>query len=1070
MGTGVLIGAFALVFTPQAFAQDEDEDEDDLNSVVVEEIVVTGSRIKRAGVDTFYPAISVGTEELEDGAFTNIADALNQIPSFGNPDASPFGAQNSFSVGQNFVDFLGLGAQRTLTLVDGRRFVSGNVPTLFGEDGGLQVDYNVIPLALVERIETIGVGGAPIYGSDAIAGTINVILKDRFEGVQLNLKTGATGDGDGDFHEVSLVAGANFSDGRGNVTLSMETFKQDGLFLNARPAFTQNNPYYASKEGDGFRRIYYDQRVQLFAEGGSISGPIGLFIPARGSGSIWGDLADGNFYQFDPSSNLVVFRPGQTCPGSAFFACRGSDPNGPDHDGPDFFDNVAQIQSPLDREVFTARVNYDITNSVRFSADALFANTFADELVNQGGFQTFAFDGTSGALTFPADNPFLTTQAQQLLADNGLSSFVLHRFNNDIIDSSNAAERFLWRATAALEGDFDVGERNFFWEVSAIHGESTATTRSEVIIDGRFLSAIDAIRLTAADFVSVDDNGTPLDLTDDITTTITEKELTDLGGTTSAAVGDIVCRSVVDAAFGRITGLSGNGVTDDDLPFVQGCVPLNLFGLGARSDSAREWVTGDQMTQSAITQSIFTLNFGGDIAELPGGWAAFNVGYENREESALFTPGLGSKVPLTRSSPFDETGGQYETDEIYGEVVIPLISSDMDLPFMDFAELNGAVREIDNTLAGSATVWTTGIRFAPIQDLSFRANYTESIRAPSLVELFAPNAQVFDFADDPCDNRFVTDGPVPATRAANCAMDIAGYDPATFVSNIVNATAIGSSGGNPDLVNESAESYAIGLTYEPRWVENLLFTADYINIELNDAIVNLDTTQLMQACYDSAVFPAPPLGDGTLPCGSFVRDGAGQVTDFSQGQANASLFAYEQVEFTVNYDFEVADFLGKFSDSWGSRSLGNFETRIRMNHPLERRISVIGEPNDNTVGGFNDPDWSGTFDFIWTGENTRLFWRMLWQDDALLDPAGNDQFEDQSGNEIFKSDSRFISNVTFSYQLDSMFSGAPDETMLQLSVGNIFDRTPDLIQFARGHYGNAELLGRTFTFTIQGRY
>ena len=151
MGTGVLIGASALAFTPQAYAQDNS---DDLDNVEIEEVTVTGSRIKRVGIDTFYPAISIGTAELEDGAFTNIADALNEIPSFGTPDASPFGAQNAFSVGQNFVDFLGLGSQRTLTLVNGRRFVSANTPSIFGESGGAQVDFNVIPVALVERIET----------------------------------------------------------------------------------------------------------------------------------------------------------------------------------------------------------------------------------------------------------------------------------------------------------------------------------------------------------------------------------------------------------------------------------------------------------------------------------------------------------------------------------------------------------------------------------------------------------------------------------------------------------------------------------------------------------------------------------------------------------------------------------------------------------------------------------------------------------------------------------------------------------------------------------------------------
>ena len=103
MSTAVLIGASTLAFTPLASAQEDGADE-----VRIEEITVTGSRIKRAGVDTVYPGISVGVEELEDGAFTNIADALNQIPSFGTPDATPFGAQNQFSTGQNFVDFLGL--------------------------------------------------------------------------------------------------------------------------------------------------------------------------------------------------------------------------------------------------------------------------------------------------------------------------------------------------------------------------------------------------------------------------------------------------------------------------------------------------------------------------------------------------------------------------------------------------------------------------------------------------------------------------------------------------------------------------------------------------------------------------------------------------------------------------------------------------------------------------------------------------------------------------------------------------------------------------------------------------
>ncbi|MBT8086143.1 MAG: TonB-dependent receptor [Woeseia sp.] len=1041
--SSILLFAVPFMISGPAVAQQSGDDEN-AEDEVIEEIITTGSRIPRAGIDTFYPAISVNTEELEDGAFTNVADALNELPSFGTPDATPFGAQNSFSVGQNFVDFLGLGAQRTLTLVDGRRFVSSNTPSIFGESGGLQVDFNVIPLALVDRIETIGVGGAPIYGSDAIAGTINVILKDRYEGIEFSGRVGDSFDGGSESTQFSLVAGANFDNGRGNVTMSAETFSQEGMLRTQRPRYTANDPYFASEEADGFRRIYYNQRVQLFSSGGAIS-PTGLFIPARGTGSIWGDLPDGNFYQFDSNSNLVPFIPGQTCPGSAFFACAGQDPNAPSFDGPDFFDNVAQIQSPLDREVFTARTTYDLMDDVMFSADVLFANSAAVELVNQGGFQTFAFGGTSGDLTFPADHPLLSQQARDLLAANGQTDFTLHRFNNDIIDSSDKREQFLWRASAGLEGNFDAIGRNFFWEVAAVHGQSDGETKGGGIIDGRFLNALEVRTLTQADIDAIPGG---------------EASILAVSGTPTARAGDVICESVYQAAAGNVTGASGAGVTDADLPFIAGCVPLNLFGENARSLEARDWVTGDQLTQTDITQTIYNLNFGGDLFELPADWMSFNIGYEFRREEAAFVPGLGSKVPLTRSSPFDPTGGEYRTDEFYGELLVPVFTPDMNIPFFEFVELNTAVRDIRNSLAGDATVWTAGGRWAPVRDITFRGNYTESVRAPSLVELFAPRAQIFDFADDPCDNRFVDDGP---NRRANCQAELgASYDPDTFVSNIVNATAIGSGGGNPGLKNEQAEAYALGMTIEPRWIENLTVTLDYIDIELTDAIQALSVEQLMVSCYDAAAFPNPS-------CATFERDAGGQVIDFSSGQENAALFKFSQFSLDVLYDFELASLVGLASDSWGSRDLGDLTLRARVSNPRKRSQSVIGEDPAKTIGGYTDPEYSGTFDVTWENDDMRLFWRTLWQDDALLDPDGDDKFE-VNGQEVTKSDARFITNVSFAYSMDGLLGGSDNRTTLQLSINNLFDREPDLIQEAAGHFSTTELLGRQYYLTLRSRY
>lgn len=1034
-------GLLALATASGALAQDDqDTDTDQQNEdeqVELEKISVTGSRIKRAGVDTFYPAISVGEQELEDNAYTNVADALNEIPSFGPADATPRGTQNTFSVGQNFVDFYGLGSQRTLTLVNGRRFVSSNTPVIFGETGGLQVDFNVIPLALVERIEVIGVGGAPIYGSDAIAGTINVITKDRFEGFEVTGQFGRDSDGDAPFHQGSLVAGANFADGRGNVTMSAETFHQDGLRLFERPELTRgdNDVFFASEDDNGERRIFRDQRINIFTNGGLID-PGAFIIPSLGIGA----LPDGNFYQFDSNSNLVPFTPGEPCPGSVFFACGG--------DGPDFFDNVDQAQSPLNRDVFTASMNYDLTDSVRVSSDILFANTDAVELSNQGGFQTFAFGGTSGALQFSADHPFLPQQARNVLAENGLDTFFVHRFNNDIIDPRNFREQFLWRFTTGLDGDFYIGDRNFNWEAYVVHGESDGESRREGIIDDRFLNAIDVRRLTAADLEG-----------------LTENDILQFSGTDSAGVGDVVCESVYQAALGNVTGSSGNGITDADLPFIQGCVPLNVFGENARSEAARAWVTGTQLTSTDIEQTVYNANFGGELFELPAGPFQFNVGYERRKEEAVFQPAIGDEVPLTRSAAFARTGGSYDTDEYYGEFLAPIVDSGMDIPGVHLFELNGAVREIDNSLAGSATVWTAGGRYAPVQDITFRGNYTESIRAPSLVELFAPITTSFSFANDPCDFRFVDEGPNAATRRANCQAELgAGYNPDEFASDIVNATARGRSGGNPDLENESAESYAVGVSIEPRWVDNLVVTLDYVDIQLQDAIQSLGLTSIMESCYDSPDFP------NVSSCDRFTRNSEGQVVDFLTGQANAAQFNFEAIDFGAQYRFDMANALGNLNAGWGEKDLGMFSMNARIHHLREREISVVGEPTDPVIGGFNFPEYSGTFDFIWQLPNTRIFWRVLWQDDALLDPAGDDTFIDLDGNEVTSSGHRFINNASISYTLSDMFEGAPRDLVLQFTVDNVFDREPDTVQQAAGHFGFAELFGRSYTLGIRGSW
>ncbi|MDO4710222.1 MAG: TonB-dependent receptor plug domain-containing protein [Pseudomonadota bacterium] len=206
-------------------------------------ITVTGSRISRAGFDTLEPAQVIARENIEQLGMTNVADAIFRQPGF-SASASTRGAQSSFGTGVSFVSRFGLGSNRELTLVNGRRFVTSNPATSFGPAAaGLQVDLNVVPTALIQRVESIGIGGAPTYGSDAITGVTNIILRKDFEGVEASMGIGATDKGDNIRFNISSTFGQNFADGRGNFTITAAHDRSNGVLENARDYYRQGWGY-----------------------------------------------------------------------------------------------------------------------------------------------------------------------------------------------------------------------------------------------------------------------------------------------------------------------------------------------------------------------------------------------------------------------------------------------------------------------------------------------------------------------------------------------------------------------------------------------------------------------------------------------------------------------------------------------------------------------------------------------------------------------------------------------------------------------------------------------------------
>jgi outer membrane receptor protein involved in Fe transport len=244
--------------------------------------------------------------------------------------------------------------------------------------------------------------------------------------------------------------------------------------------------------------------------------------------------------------------------------------------------------------------------------------------------------------------------------------------------------------------------------------------------------------------------------------------------------------------------------------------------------------------------------------------------------------------------------------------------------------------------------------------VGFRANKTKSIRAPSITELFLPSASSGSFANDPCDKNFVGQGPVPATRAANCAASIAGYNPQTFTSNVTVASVLGTTSGNTGLQSEVAFSKTFGVVLRPRFVPKLNISVDYIDIALKDAIESLTLTDNLDACYDTSNFPNNP------SCTTFTRNAAGQITNFHAGYVNAGLLEFTGIQAALDYTLDLPWALGRLQTSAHYLDTSRLKSQIATAAPLDISGQIGYSKSKGSIDilyanrGFSW-DWQGIF-------------------------------------------------------------------------------------------------------------
>lgn len=809
----------------------------------VEGVVVTGSRIRRVDLTAVQPVGVIDSQYLQDKGITNIANGINQLPAVGG-SITPNGDQGSYGTGRNYINLFNLGSQRTLTLINGRRFVGSNAASQFsGSSPGSQVDLNELPTAFLDRIEEVPATGAAVYGSDAIAGVINVIYKSRFTGVLVDAQAGISDRSDYPTHHISAAVGGDFLNKKLNLAVDFEIDQTSSLRYVDRPqtaaqySFAANPLNKTLTDGIPGNILVSGRTIPETTAGGlafvrntaALSALVTIPDPANPASRVAA--------QFAPDGTLVPYSIGT-------FYQSGVASGG---DGLSLAP-ITALQSPLDRKLVNAIGTYEFTPHVRLHGSLFYAQNDATEPTNQPIYNAAIFGGTSGPLSISINNPFLTAQARANIVASlpaGMSNFFLSRASNDIVNNNAVQSRTeALDGVVNLEGDFQFADRDFIWNAAITHGKAEGYFIATGVNQANFLNAIDAV----------------------------------------SSNGQIVCRSTLTNP-------------------TNGCAPLNLFGAGAPSTAALAYVRAPFRADFSNEQTDYQANLSGTVLKVPAGNWSFGIGYEHRKEQGTFTPDANSMAGVGRSVPITAASGGYNTNEYYIESLLPIFGKDFGFLGARKLELEGAYRRIDNSLAGQNEAWSVGGRYSPIGGVTLRGSRSFTFRAPAITELFLPNSSAFGFATDPCDAANLNAGPNPATRTANCQADFAKLGAALtgFKSSIQTSSAPITTSGNPNLQNENGESWTYGFVLQPKFIPGLAFSADFVHIDITGGISNFTGTSILSTCYDSPSHPADV-------CGRFDRDPTGQITTVRQGYVNAGYTRFAGRTLTLSYDRNINQF------------------------------------------------------------------------------------------------------------------------------------------------------------------
>jgi len=989
-------------------------------------IVVTGTQIQGAQVDDVLPVTVIGEDQIDAIDPASGDELFRAIPQAGSVEfneQNTTGGVNGARGDVASINLRGLGTGNTLMLINGRRMVlnPGFQTELFVPV--VSPDTNTIVPGSIRRVEVLRDGASAVYGADAVAGVVNTILRGDRDGGFLQGNWRAS-DGTSLYsYSISGGYGFDFAEGRGNLTLNGYYFHENGLPASARPysASSDLRPFLVGTDFEDDTQ--FDNR--------SINSPWGAF-DIQGSGATSSSttvLRDDDFHiqpcnLFSPTDTRRIDLGNGICAdnGGTIDRVLRAD-----------IGAVRQLYSEKDRYSVSGLFRYELSDAIELYAEGSYYRSQSSRERESStmlsavpiGIEATAYWNPFGAATLPGGAP------NPNRVDNGIGSGVGPGGRDLLMEDY----RF-----------FDVGPRL-----------GTVTKDSFRIVTG--------LRgdLWGWDF--------------DTGFLYSQANTTDL-------TRDRVSNTLVQDAINRTDATAYN-------PFNGGCFPgefgTNTLDCTPNPQSVIDDITIDVFREGETTLALADFKVSNpSILELPGGGVGVATGIEFRRETFIDDrdPRLDGTITFTNavngdffgsdvlgSSPSPDTSGNREVYSAFAEVLVPLVSEDMDIPLVNSLELQLAGRFEDFSDSTSALVPRAALAWRPIPDILLRGAWSQGFRAPNLIQI-----------NDAGTTRSNSDIP-----AVECVAEIIQGDE-DDVPDCGTRGLIDFRSGAKNLEPEETESLNFGVVLAPRFIPGLTFTADYwrvtqdgiIGIFGNKNALLLDLVLRLQGSFNpNVVRDDPDAGQIALYDGTGINP-AGDIQQILNPYRNLDQRKSEGLDFGLFYEFGTG--FGDFDLQFNAARLLGFEQSAGPDaEPLFTDLTPLLEAiPELSVGdiaalqpeGFGElleidgrPKWRFSGSITWDNGPWRInaFGRYVGK---VFDPGAQN---DVTGA-LFPVDDWFVMNASISYTIDD--TGTPiDGTRLRFGINNLLDEDPPLADESYGYYGSLHSArGRQFSIDLRKNF